>query len=142
MKKFNFRLQKVLDVKEMVIRKTQRDLAYAQDMKALEEKKLQKLQETLALQYQELQESASGTAADILLKYDYFYQLLDDVKAKKQDIVQIDQKIAQIRHQLQNQQKERKILSKLKEKSLENYVTEFRREEQILLDEVAVIASR
>jgi flagellar FliJ protein len=142
MKKFKFRLQKVLDVKEQVIRKTQRDLAFHENLKSQAESELTALQETLRAQSRKIETMHGESAADIQMEYDYFYQLLEAIKAQQQKIKQIEQKTAEIRNLLMEQQKERKILAKLKEKYQNSYLESVRKEEQILLDELAVIGSR
>ncbi len=142
MKKFKFRLQKVLDVKEQVIRKTQRDLAFHQKLKTRAEEELATLQDTLVQQSRKLERMDDESAAQIQMEYDYFYQIMDSINQQEEKIREIERKIEDIRSLLMEQQKERKILAQLKEKYRNSYLETVRKEEQMLLDELAIIGSR
>ncbi len=142
MKKFEFNLQKVLDYKEILLKKTQRDLAFVENQEKEARKELEFIQNHLEQYTARLLTSRTETSSEIKLKYDYFYQLLAEVDARKKDLAKIRDKKAEYLNLLVQQLKERKILARLKEKQYREYVNEMQKEEQLFLDEVAVIGSR
>jgi flagellar protein FliJ len=142
MKKFHYRLQKVLDVKEMVMKKTQRDLAFTQNEHAKAEKMLHEIQTGVSEYAQELENSETESASGLKRKYGYFYQLLDDVEDQKDNLLRIENQAAEIRQRLVEKQRDHKVLSKLKDKHYADFNSRMAKEEQIFLDEVAVNGNR
>ncbi|MEJ2635713.1 MAG: flagellar export protein FliJ [Calditrichia bacterium] len=142
MKKFEYRLQKVLDVKEMVLRKAQRDLAYAENEKCEAQEEMHQVETVLERFYRQMQASGSETVSEIRRKYDHFYQLMDNLKVQKECLQQLENKVEEIRGQLLEKQKDHKILSKLKEKHYSEYFSKMEKEEQIQLDEMALHGNR
>lgn len=142
MKKFKFGLQKVLDVKEMKLKKTQKDLAFVQKQHHEEQEILYKIQydfeKYCAAMYSEKEENIS----EIKIKYSHFYQYLDQIHLQKRKISDLEQKIETVRAQLIAEQQDEKILSKLKEKYYATFVNDWRLEEQNVLDEIAVLGIR
>jgi flagellar FliJ protein len=139
MKRFKFRLQKVLDVKDMMLKKVQRDLAFVKNQRLEAEEKLIKYQyeyeQFCIIMYRNVEKNVS----EIKREYSHFYQFLDEIDAQKKEIAELDKKVEKIRNQLINAQRDQKILSKLKDKYYESFVTQEQREEQVILDEMSII---
>lgn len=142
MKKFEFNLQKVLDYKEILLKKTQRDLAFVENQVKEARENLEMIQAHLEQYTAQLLVSHIETSTEIKLKYDYFYQLLDDVEAQKKTLKELENKKEECLTLLVQQLKEQKILARLKDKQYQDYMEDVQKEEQIFLDEVAVIGSR
>jgi len=142
MKKFEFNLQKVLDYKEILLKKTQRDLAFVENQVIEAQRELEMIQNHLEQYTAQLLTSRTETSSEIKLKYDYFYQLLDDIDAQRKNLTELKNKKEEYLSLLIQQLKDQKILAKLKDKQYQNYMDEMQKEEEIFLDEVAVIGSR
>ena len=141
MKKFDFRLQKVLDVKEMILRKTQKDLAYAENEKLKEEELLKENELKIQLYLEKIASDNSASVSEMKIQYDYYQQMLEDLKQQKESIAMMVLKIKEIRERLLDQQKDRKALSLLKDKYIEEYNAQMLKEEQIFMDEIAVLGT-
>ena len=141
MKKFKFSLQKVLDVKELRLKKTQRELAFFEKQKAKAEEKLIKHQyefeKFCTSMYKE-----EKNVSEIKLAYSHFYQYLEDLDTQKKELINLEKKIEETRKKIINEQRDFKILSKLKDKYYSAFITEGQKEEQIFLDETALIGMR
>ncbi len=137
MKKFEYRLQKVLEIKEIVLKKAQRDLAFSQQERQQAETHLKESQYFLEKYAKDIYQERGYTASEMKLKLDYYYQLVDDIQQQKQNIIQIEDKIEEIRRHLLEKQREHKILIKLKSNSYESYLNQLEKEEQTFMDEIA-----
>ncbi|MFZ0392046.1 MAG: flagellar export protein FliJ [Calditrichia bacterium] len=142
MKKFKYRLQKVLDVKEMVLKKTQRDLHMAQTEQEQADTRLHEMKSSLEDYRRNLDGSRRETAGGLRMQYGYFYQLLDDVDLQQQEVAKKAANVHTIRERLTDEQRGRKILAKLKEKSFEDYSRQVNKDEQIFLDEISLSPMR
>ncbi len=141
MKKFDFRLQKVLDVKEMVLKKMKKDLALLKKQKAESEKELNRLLNNFEEFCSKMHLDKEQTISEIKLEYSYYYQYLDEIELQKKEIADLNIKIEQLRKKLIETQQDKKVLSKLKDKYNEIYIVEQQKKEQVLLDEIAVIGA-
>ncbi|GAB4337327.1 MAG: flagellar export protein FliJ [Calditrichia bacterium] len=139
MKKYRFRLQKVLDVKEVLVKQSQRDLAAAQEEKRQAEEELKRSEQAVKQFARKLEEESFATVAELQQKYDYFYQMLENLDAQKDVVLQMDQKVEKVRQKLIQNQRNRKVLAALKEKSYQDYLEKVKLEEQIALDEMAIL---
>ena len=141
MKKFDFRLQKVLDVKEMVLKKMKKDLALLKKQKAESEKELNRLLNNFEEFCSKMHLDKEQTISEIKLEYSYYYQYLDEIELQKKEIADLNIKIEQLRKKFIETQQDKKVLSKLKDKYNEIYIVEQQKKEQVLLDEIAVIGA-
>ncbi|GAB4364535.1 MAG: flagellar export protein FliJ [Calditrichia bacterium] len=142
MKKFEFRLQKVLDVKEILVKKTQRDLSLTEEEKSEVEKSLLKTQEYLSDFSGHLDETRREKVANLKIQYDHFYQILGEIDQQRNNLKQIQEKIEEIRKRLLLHQRNRKVLSVLKEKYFEDYLKQMESEEQKFIDESTILNHR
>jgi flagellar FliJ protein len=141
-KKFKFNLQKVLDVKEIRLKKIQRELAIFKKQKSEAEEKLIKQQYEFEKFCTSMYKEEEKNVSDIKLAYSHFYQYLEDLDTQKKELINLGKKIEETRNKLINEQRDFKILSKLKEKYYSAFIAKGQKEEQNSLDETALIGMR
>lgn len=141
MKKFQFRLQVVLDIKEKLLEQKLVELSKVQ--KGLQEA-IQK-QQTLESYQVEINQALlkvfqSGNDLDLIevQRYkDFINKLLVDISAQKV-VVQNITKLLEIKRKEVNEiLKEKKVLEKLKENQKQKYYKEFEQYERSELDDIA-----
>lgn len=142
MKKFEFRLKKVLEVKEQLLKKTQRDLAYTENLRQEARTKLTGMKQNLIEYCQKMAAEQTEYVAKLKFKHSYFNQLLEEIKTQEQNISKIEERIDEIRKRLLTQQRDRKVLAVLREQQLEEYTLLVQKEEQNTLDEIATMGNR
>lgn len=135
MKRFRFRLQRILDIREQIRDEARQELGRRNTELAHEQGVLRGLEQELA----ELQQGSDGivTAGELVLKGAYAVRVQ---KLIEQQYVRIEEArklvlLAQERYIQAN--KDAKALEKLKEKKRETYDQEMLKEETDRLDEVA-----
>jgi len=141
LKKFQFRLQVVLDIKEKLLEQKLVELSKVQ--KGLQEA-IQK-QQTLESYQVEINQALlkvfqSGNDLDLVevQRYkDFINKLLVDISAQKV-VVQNITKLLEIKRKVVNEVlKEKKVLEKLKENQKQKYYKEFEQYERSELDDIA-----
>lgn len=142
-KRFVFRLQTVLNVKEKAEEEEKKKFGDLIQLLAREEARLRQLQqqlvETMALQKQKLQ-SGQGMSPDELQRIQYFKKKLEkDIEAQKLRIKEVEAALERQRLALIEAMKERKTLEALKEQQLEAFNKEIDEEEAKLIDELATL---
>jgi flagellar export protein FliJ len=142
MKKYSFRLQKVLDVKETELKKTQRDLVYVENLKIDAKNFLKQCVRNLNHYANEMEHEKSSKVTDMKLKYGHFFDMIEDIESQENKISDLERKAEEIRKRLIGQQKDRKVLTRLHEKFYAEFVREMQKEEQTLLDEMAIIGNQ
>jgi len=138
MKKFKFRLQRVIEVRDVKKRQCQKELASSQEELAQREKLLEAAS-------QESQASCEGLrrALKTAVKAGEL-TALDDWRNRQEEEVTMAavkseeqrQEVIRRRAALIIAAKEKKVLERLKERRLEEYRSEFLTEEQAFLDEL------
>ena len=138
MKKFKFRLQKVVDTKAK--QEKQKSIELAQLFMELERQKseLKSLNfELESVQQEVFAKTVGGSPAKEILEYQrYIEKLQQDIQLQKKSIADLEEKIEQTQASLLKLNKEKKILERLREKRYLKYLQEQNREEQKLLDEM------
>ncbi|MCD6116528.1 flagellar export protein FliJ [bacterium] len=144
MKKFLFKLQRVIDVKKSIEKKKMQELAEAKRHVKIEKKKLEKLIDNkirYITMFNELKESGPINASDANQILRYIDKLRKDIE-KQKDTVEIKIKEAgRRRNDLVETVKDKKILEKLRENKLVDYNKDVIKEEQTFLDEVGAVKS-
>ena len=140
MKKFRFRLQKVMDVKEEIEKLRMVDLAEAKKVVVLEKEKLenQRIEDRQCrrqIKEQELEDKIDPMTMD--LYYRYLKKLDADMDLQNNVIVKARGETERRRRILLDASKERKVLEKLKERRCSAYRTEMTRKEQAVLDDIS-----
>ncbi len=141
MKKFQFRLQVVLDIKEKLLEqkllelsKVQRGLQEAvQKQKTLENYQLE-INHALLKVFQ----SGNDLDLDEVQRYkDFINKLLVDISAQKVVVQNITKLLEVKRKEVNDVLKEKKILEKLKENQKKKYYQEFEQYDRRELDDIA-----
>lgn len=141
MKKFQFRLQVVLDIKEKLLEQKLVELSKVQ--KGLQEA-IQK-QQTLESYQVEINQALlkvfqSGNDLDLVevQRYkDFINKLLVDISAQKVVVQNITKLLEIKRKEVNDVLKEKKVLEKLKENQKQKYYKEFEQYERNELDDIA-----
>ncbi|MGI5880140.1 MAG: flagellar export protein FliJ [Syntrophomonadaceae bacterium] len=137
MKKFNFRLEKNLNIARQI-----ENEARIQHQNFLRER--DQLAEQLAILEQRLQilmqsiRNIEGDVQEIILYKDYISVLRKAIQDKEQELDYAEILLEKSRLNLLEKSRETKTLEKLKEREWEEYLLENNRQEQKNIDEVAV----
>ncbi len=142
MKKFEFRLEKVLEMKERQLQREQTALA---DL-------LRKQQETHHLldekrwmiegYIQKMEKVQSGDAATLKTYYEYLQTLLQEMFHLQNRIIDLEKQADRQRKKLLNVQKEQKILETLREQNYQEYLKQMKKNEQAFLDEITMLGAQ
>ena len=141
MKKFQFRLQKVKEIKEEIEKQKMQQLAAAQNRVAKEVEKLDVLYTNQTECYQRLEELRSNEKIDCTEMrscYDFLNRLEQDIANQKIRIARANQEVEKRRLILLEAAKERKILDNLKDRQQKVYMSEIARKEQAVLDDLTI----
>ncbi|MFC1513499.1 flagellar export protein FliJ [candidate division KSB1 bacterium] len=139
MKRFNYRLQRVLDIKNTIEEVKRRDFLTAQSKLIDEENELKKIFEIRENYQKDLseQEKREIDLKIIQLYYNFFNSLELRMKYQNNMINLAKEEMEKRREILVEAVKETKVLEKLKEKKLEEYNYEAGKEEQSINDEIS-----
>lgn len=139
MKRFNFRLQRVLDAKRTIEEVKRSDFLAADNEHKKKIRELKDYYDTLAHYQSELYTlDKSLLEVQILnLYYSYFDALSHRIEYQKGLIETARQEMEKRREKLLEAVKDRKVLENLKQKKYDNYMYEVEKEEQSLLDEIS-----
>jgi flagellar FliJ protein len=136
---YRFNLESLLNHRRYLEEVLQKDLAGLKIRLEAEKDKLwalrQKRRKTV-LQLQEKQ-TAGRPASEIKLYIDFVEQLLKEMEAQRQKVLEAERLFNLKRQDLVAAMKKRKILDRLKEKGLQAYEQEQIKKERNLMDEVA-----
>ncbi len=141
MRKFRFPLQKLLEIKEHKEKLVKNEMAKAQRKKViyLNEKQdiINKYKNGLKNMKQE--EKNKRLSVDKLQNYQKYFSYLKMEESERDNLIKLaDEEIAIIAKKLVEARKEKRVLERLKEKKLQQYNYELRKEEQDFLDEVGI----
>jgi flagellar FliJ protein len=139
MKKFQFSLQKVMEVKQTEEKVLQRDLSLAEHNLLEAEKILLHKQQNLKLELNKFAELNSGKycSADYLLHNQYVESLEEQIKVQTNQVAQLGNEVKKCRKKLIEKARERKTIEKLRDNKLEEYKKQVKKEEQMFLDEIS-----
>ncbi|KRL42071.1 hypothetical protein FD45_GL000304 [Liquorilactobacillus nagelii DSM 13675] len=132
-KKFNFQLTNLLDFR-------QQQTDQAKENLMLEQKKLNLLQQKLSDLLQEKKATFKIDDFNIgrmQLQYRYILSLEHEIQLAAAAVAQQQQQVEQVREKLIAAKKESQVLEKLEEKQYSQYLLDSKRQEQIVLDEIA-----
>ncbi|MCK5145294.1 flagellar export protein FliJ [bacterium] len=141
MKKFKFRLEKVMDMRAEAERQRQMDLARAQIELVKEEDRLKELESKLSRERDAIEQMRQGerfNPYEMDCRYRYKKKIENDMSRQCVRIKEAKTKVVLRRNALLEAAKERKMLENLKSRQREAYLAEFARKEQALIDDVAI----
>lgn len=138
MKKFRFRLQRVLDAKESEEKQQQRRLGEALEQVVKAENRLDELFSQLSETRKRQAEMVSGSmkAGEAMMMHNWQMQLKKEVSAQRQDLVKLNSIAEKIRNELLELSKEKRVLEKLREKQWEEYKKQDLTAQQNMLDDI------
>ncbi len=138
MKKFEFSLQKVMEVRQTEEKVLQKRLADAQCELRTARDELDTLAGMLEQQLERKAEMQRCTinSARYMLVQNYIRNIEDYMEDTRQRITGLEAKVEEARLKLLEKAKEKKAIEKLRETRFEEYQRETRREEQDFLDEI------
>ena len=138
MKRFNFRFQRILEIKERM--EETRKIALGKVVAVLnkEQERLADLEQTQMLCRQGGQELLSAQLDPSLLglNMSYLQRLQREIREQQAQIQQVEKAVEEKRKELMEATKERRVYEILKERAGENYRRELKRQERIMLDEI------
>ncbi|NOX36599.1 MAG: flagellar export protein FliJ [Calditrichaeota bacterium] len=142
MKKFEFRLEKVLEMKERELQREQKALA---DLLRKQQEAHELLNEKRIMvegYIQKMEKVASGEAGTLKTYYEYLQALLQEMYHLQNRIIDLEKQADVQRKKLLDVQKEQKILENLKEQNYQKYLEENKKNEQSFLDEIAMLGAQ
>lgn len=140
MKRFQFSLQKVMEIRQTEEKILQKKHALLQ--KDLDEAMIarDKIVAEKAGELDSLREMEQGSfnSAMYMVRQKYLQSLQNNIERSGERIADLENKVEAARLQLLEKSRERKSIEKLRETRFEEYKRDAGREEQIFLDEIAV----
>lgn len=141
MPRFNFKLQRVLQIKKYKEEELKTQLANLKRQYLQQQTILWTLQENLEEQLitlTEKQRKLTNTIEEIRWSYNYIIKLHQDIENQKKKLDELNQKIKELTIKLIGASQERQILENLKERKLNQFKLEVEKEEQEFMDEVGI----
>ncbi|WP_326910444.1 flagellar export protein FliJ [Sedimentibacter sp. MB31-C6] len=137
MKKFNFSLQKVLEIKEQILESLRMEMSNFNHEKRQIELDIRNLNMKYATANTELNEKSSKsiTVGEMLYYKMYMENIFKNIEDKQKEKEAIDKKIEAKRREIVDVNKEISSLEKLKEKELDKYKYELDKKEEIYIEE-------
>lgn len=139
-KKFHFRLQSVLDLKEFKQKLLMQDLADLLQELAQQEQKLAVLQSSLYKAKKDVRQAlvADINSLKIKLFHEYIDYLYSSIAKQVKIIAGLKKDIAQKRDQIREAEKEKKVIAKMKDNQFIDYKKEISTKQQKDADERSV----
>jgi len=134
---FKFKLNKVLEVKDVEFRQQQKDLSVAAQQKHKAHQKLSAKRNSTEKYAKSLDDVQIQNAGNMHLSYDHYHFLLEEVKQQQEHVVNLGKKEDAEREKLIRVQRECKVLEKLKEKEFEKFQADIAKQVQNSIDELA-----
>ncbi len=140
MKRFNFRLKKVLKHREIVENLKKEELGRAKSDLKREAELLKKMETKRRKTREELKERRSDRISlpEALIYEAYLERIDEEVDLQSTKAAQLSQRISKMREDLLRASQEKKIVEKLKEKGKANFTSDLKRFEQGISDEASV----
>ena len=139
MKKFDFRLEPLFNLRKQEEKSIQKELMKLKNnYNQLEEKLKDSKQDKWKWRRRIKEEQAAGTDSTTLIKYNNYIEYLNDqIQEIKLEMEYWQEKISECQDRLLDKMKERKKIGKLKERKAKEHWEEFLEEERKQTDEVA-----
>lgn len=140
MRKFQFRLQTLLKLRQIQEKQAKIALAEATSRLISEKQILLEFEKNLEENFELFrQEQKQNIAVDILkMFHTYFDKMKEDITQQRQAIAIVEQNRLECLQALQTAMQNRQLVEKFHEKRLDEYSIELLQEEQKLLDEIGL----
>lgn len=138
MKRFRFRLQRVMDAKLSEERLRQRELGEAQGLLLEQEEILRNLIEQLADEEVQQRQRIQGSmrAGDAVLHNSWYRELRTKIRTQNQEVDKASKLVEEARERLVEVSKEKRVLERLKERRQEEHRRASLTETQNMLDDI------
>jgi len=139
MTRFNFRLERVLDLREQTEEQAQRRMAEAQRARSLQERRKEAAETALAEEERSLRRKVSGRfqALDALTTSRFGQKLRGDARREGELLARADELVGDRRRELTEAAKQKKMLELLRDKKRAEHTADLLRLEQAVLDDEA-----
>lgn len=138
MKKYNFRLQRVLEIKNVMQKLRERELAKALTALEIEELTLEEQKKSRIGYQTEVRERKRITAFEMRIYSLYFAFLQSEIESQLIRIVNCKNEVQSRKKNLTEAYRDKKVIDNLKQKSQQQYKREYDKEEQIETDEISL----
>lgn len=138
---FNFKLQRVLQVKKYKEDQLKTELANLKREYLKQESVLFTLEESVREQFiilVEKQRNLTNTLNEILWRYNYISRLQEDIENQRKRLTELNEKIKEITIKLIGASQEKQIIENLKERKIKQFKLEMEKQEQEFMDEVGI----
>jgi len=133
-----FRLQKVLDVREIVEKEKMKALAISMQHLEQEKQRVQELQNEVRVLASRMNDVSCANAHRLSGFHDYLQTLSAMLFERRHAVEALRREVVRKRQELLDAAKERKVMQSLKEKSIATWEAEEHKAEQAAVDELAV----
>ena len=142
MKKYKFRLQTVLNIKEKVLEEKMLELSKVVEIYNKEKETLQNLEDSRTSSIKELNKMYENPEvldiAQVNLYKNYLYKLGVDIKKQQETLERVQQLMEQKQQEVNEALKEKKIFEKLKENEEKAFYKLVEKKESIETDDIAI----
>ena len=139
---FDFRLNKVLEVKEIQYKQQQKGLMLAAQRKSQAQRQLIEKQQHTREFAEQLNQPGRLSAGALHLSYAHYMSLIEEMNEQERHVMSLEEKEKQEREKLMAVHKERKILETLREKEFEKYQLNMIKKDQKEIDELASMGAQ
>ena len=134
---FKFRLQKVYDVRKKEEEMLKNELMDVRTKKNILKQRLNKIESELSCLEEEFYRRMTLTRTDILLLREWLAYYEEEISELREEIAKLEKEEQEILERFLLVRKERKILEKLRDKKLSEFLREEDRKAKKRMDEVA-----
>ena len=131
MKKFQFKLQRLLDIRAAKEKEIQNELAKVVSLQNKERNKQKELADQMEQNkniYSDKMRSKKFTPSDIIMYQHFVDMSLKAIEADEQRILNLEPQAEEIRSRLVVASREKRVVEKLKERQYDEYMLEYNRE--------------
>jgi len=138
MKRYRFRLQRVLDIKEVIQQVRERELANALNVLESERFILHSHREKLQTYQDEIRGRKRLSIFEMRFYCSYLTLLIFEIQRQISRISKCEREVENRKKKLEWAYKERKAIENLKQKTREEYIRDFDKDQQIQNDEISL----
>jgi len=138
MKKYRFRLQRVLDIKEVIQQIRERELANAINVLESEQLVLDNHREKLQTYQDEIRGRRRLSIFEMRFYSSYLTLLIFEIQRQINKISECEKEVEDKKKKLEWAYKERQAIENLKQRTREEYIRDFDKDQQIQGDEISL----
>jgi len=138
MKKYRFRLQRVLDIKEVIQQIRERELANALNVLESEQLVLDNHREKLQTYQDEIRGRRRLSIFEMRFYSSYLTLLIFEIQRQINRISECEKEVEDKKKKLEWAYKERQAIENLKQRTREEYIRDFDKDQQIQGDEISL----